>query len=35
MLTDTKADALKRLNYISGHLDGTKKSVEVYEGANL
>ena len=28
MLTDTNADALKRLNYISGHLDGIKKMVE-------
>jgi DNA-binding FrmR family transcriptional regulator len=28
MLPDTKADALKRLNYITGHLEGVRKMVE-------
>jgi DNA-binding FrmR family transcriptional regulator len=28
MKSDTKADVLRRLNYISGHLDGIRKMVE-------
>jgi DNA-binding FrmR family transcriptional regulator len=28
MLTETKADALKRLSYITGHLEGIRKMVE-------
>lgn len=28
MLTDTKGDALKRLNYIEGHLSGVRKMIE-------
>ncbi len=28
MLDDTKTDALKRLNYITGHLEGVRKMVE-------
>ncbi len=28
MLHETKSDALKRLNYIDGHLDGIRKMVE-------
>ncbi|MEX2431435.1 MAG: metal-sensitive transcriptional regulator [Dehalococcoidia bacterium] len=28
MLPQTKADALKRLNYLSGHLDGVRRMVE-------
>ena len=28
MLPEVKADALKRLNYVSGHLDGIRRMVE-------
>jgi DNA-binding FrmR family transcriptional regulator len=28
MLPDVKTDALKRLNYISGHIEGVRKMVE-------
>jgi DNA-binding FrmR family transcriptional regulator len=28
MLDDTKADVLKRINFITGHLDGVRKMVE-------
>jgi DNA-binding FrmR family transcriptional regulator len=28
MLSDVKTDALKRLNYISGHIEGIRKMVE-------
>ena len=28
MLLDVKTDALKRLNYISGHIEGIRKMVE-------
>lgn len=28
MLADTKADALKRLSYIAGHIEGIRKMVE-------
>ncbi len=28
MLAENKADALKRLNYIEGHLDGVRRMVE-------
>ena len=28
MLTDTKADAMKRLSYIEGHLTGIRKMME-------
>ena len=28
MLPDTKADVLKRLNFIDGHLDGIRRMVE-------
>ena len=28
MKTDTKADVLKRINFIAGHLDGVRKMVE-------
>ena len=28
MLTDTKSDALKRINYIEGHLAGVRKMIE-------
>ena len=28
MLPETKADALKRLNYLSGHLEGVRRMVE-------
>ena len=28
MLTGTKADALKRLSYIAGHIEGIRKMVE-------
>ena len=28
MLSDTKSDALKRLKYLSGHLEGVRRMVE-------
>ena len=28
MLTDTKSEAIKRLNYIEGHLSGVRKMIE-------
>lgn len=28
MLGDTKSDALKRVNYIGGHLDGVRKMID-------